>query len=84
MNARRQRDILAAQITRQASKQTYYVFRFLIDHDRSFESCRANKTKDKTGLISSDRACFLFKGSFLDYDKCSYQNLPDLFVMPPS
>jgi len=32
------------------------------------------KTKEKTSLLSYDRACLLFIGSFLDYDKCSYQN----------
>ena len=41
MTSRRQRDILATEITRQASKQTYTIFRILADRDRVFHSFRA-------------------------------------------
>jgi len=41
MTFRYQRDVLASEITRQASKQTYTIFRYLTDRDRVFHAFRA-------------------------------------------
>ena len=41
MTPRQDRDQLAAEITRQASKQTYYIFRFFADRDRVFQAYRS-------------------------------------------
>jgi hypothetical protein len=57
---------LAASITREASKQTYYTIRILADHDRMQDAYRAygyfrwvDDRLDQDGLAASERAAFV-------------------------